>query len=300
MAELDGEGLRRIIAEELSVDRKARTEDLRRLDAERIGADAARSAARDRSFISALRSPATAIGQVAGNPAPLVRWLGSLVTIPRIVTIFLIALFLRPDFYQWVVRTAEPQYYYQIATLMKPPDFVRYAPTVDVHGLDSSPRMYLLRNALNLGGDVARIKEGAYIPGRSDASGASGEGYGKSWTGKQCLFIKDVRLVVLDIRNDAFDKGSHPSQRLMAVPMKYVIPKDPDREILDITSDRLAGTLDQRAAQYKRRLNAVLNRHRDVSGDKCDANLNDLTPPYCPRIAVWARGATAPCTIWPF
>jgi hypothetical protein len=230
---------------------------------------------------------------------PVLRSAMSLVTLPRLVTIFLIALFLRPDLYQWVIETAAPKYYYEIAILKQPPDFTNVSPVVDVHGIDSSPRRYLLRNVLDLGGQVARIKEDGYIPGRSDTSGASREGFGKTWTGKQCLFISHVHLTVLDLQNDVFDPEAKPQQRIMSVPMKYVLHDHRDEPILDISSESLTGTADQKALDYLTRLLALFGRHKIAMG-QCSRNLGERHPPYCPRIAVWAYGATAPCTIWPF
>ena len=217
----------------------------------------------------------------------------------KVLTATVLAIFfVFPQSYDWVVRHLLYPSYYQLAFIMEPPDWKSMKVSADVPTLDNAPKAVRLERAIALAGDVARLKRDDYKPGRSSASGASRENSGKVWTGAQCLFVSSVELVTLQVSADG---GDGEMRRMSEVADTH----DPAFGYLDISGDRLkalARAAGQTPVTMLREQLAGYAGRSHVPFSNCDvlSKTSKAGALLCPRIAIWARGSPAPCSIWPF
>lgn len=217
----------------------------------------------------------------------------------KVLTATVLALFfVFPQTYDWAARHLLYPSYYQIAFIMEPPDWKNMRVSADVPTLDNAPRSDRLERAIALEGDVARLKKDDYKPGRSSASGAARENSGKVWTGAQCLFVTGVELVTLQVSADG---GDGEMRRLAETGNSH----DPAFGYLDIGGEQLrklarAGGKTPVSLLRDQLSGYAVRNHVPYENCEALAKSSKVGAPLCPRIAIWARGAPAPCSIWPF
>jgi hypothetical protein len=153
-------------------------------------------------------------------------------------------------------------------------------------------------------GQIARLPaNGGPIPGRATASGVEIEVPGKTWSDQQCLFVSDVRFVALDVafqdedRDGEVDLGEEFERRRYGL----VPPGTLGREYLDVSASKLikdAGPGVAPALFFRSKLFQAGVRNNFPDG-KCPEPGGE-SGPRCPRVAIYFRGAPAPCSIWPW
>ena len=187
-----------------------------------------------------------------------------------------------PALYGFYLRHIAPSAYYQLGVYWIAPDGPHLRWNVELNRIDQERPDRRLAALLAVEGDFARLPSGAHVPGRRRPPRGD-ELPGREWASSSCLFVRDVTLQVIArssyrgrVYADPYPQGGSATSTGDVVVDGATIRRD-------------AGSTDP-ATYYLSRLPkgvAAACTDRTAGGDG----------PVCPRIAVWARGPLARCTL---
>ena len=184
-----------------------------------------------------------------------------------------------------------PKAYYQIGMLGNPPGYTSLPSwSVDLTWVDGAPKGEQLGRVLTARGTIARLGKDDYKPGRTGPSGTSPEIWGKQWTSGQCLFISSLHLVMVDMSHRPGVLHGKTPTREFAAPFQ---PKSSDDvSYVSVPVDQI-----QHDASGQDLSAYYLSRLPRSAKDIACRNLSPNEGPACPRIAIWAKGTPASCSI---
>lgn len=187
-----------------------------------------------------------------------------------------------PGPYRWFIDLLPTAHYY-LGDFADPPAFIdRPVWKIELQNVEQAPPAEQLDRLLSSFGRLAHLPDSTpYVPAHNAASEQSQEAVALEWSGKQCLYIKDVELVLMDetIANGRSYSSIDPEG-----------PRGPHGAVGMPASElkRRAANGASRAATY-----LALLPSRAKTGDCRQTGEGKA----CPRIAVWAYGSLVPCSL---